>query len=73
MKYADLGRKVVSNMEKLSIDNIKEDLKKIEKQKLEIATAGVKLTTSLQRKKQQLQVDETAEERDINDEITNAV
>lgn len=60
-------------MEKMSIDKIKEELKRLEKSKLDVANATVKFKTSIERKKKQLQIDETADERDIDDAITNAV
>jgi hypothetical protein len=67
-----LRNRIEEAMENMSIDKLKEELKKVEKKKLEIANATIKIKTSIVRKKKQLKVYETAEERDIDDAITNA-
>lgn len=71
--FYGLRKRVKEMMEKLSLKKIREQMKKFETAKLDTTNATIKIKTSIERKKKQLQIDGSVIERNIDDSITNAM
>lgn len=72
-RYKQLKEKIDESNLKTTIAKYKQCLKKLEKEKQVISNKVISLQTSINRKKKQLEINETLQEREIDDAITNSV